>query len=192
MNKEKLNHISKKLNTLKESIFKRNRDLDKIEVVLSGNDNKSIEKAVAKDIRGYLKNQGELGSNEKFEIINILHKHFDEKYPGSWQIRNDEYYGDGKWAIKIDWKPHIQPMSVYVYGGYDKAPVNEDSSDELQAKKSKEKGILDRAEEEYRDGNPGGALRLLDTYLKDNEPFYKYDFERWKKRCLDYLGADAP
>lgn len=68
-----------------------------------------------------------------------------------------------------------------------KSIVNEDT---LSAKKEKERGILDRAEEEYRAGNPGGALRLLNTYLKNNEPFYKYDFERWKKRCLDEFGEE--
>lgn len=61
--------------------------------------------------------------------------------------------------------------------------------DALGSKKEKEKGILDRAEEEYRNGNPGGALRLMDDYLKNNEPFYKYDFERWRKRCLAEFGA---
>ena len=68
-----------------------------------------------------------------------------------------------------------------------KSIINEDA---ISAKKEKEKGILDRVEEEYRDGNAGYALRLLNDYLKNNEPFYKYDFERWKKRCLDEFGAE--
>lgn len=56
--------------------------------------------------------------------------------------------------------------------------------------KEMEKRILDRVEEEYRNGNPGGALSLLRRYTEDHEPFYKYDFERWEKRCKAEFGAE--
>ena len=63
-------------------------------------------------------------------------------------------------------------------------------SKEDENKRNKERYILDRVEEEYRNGCPGTALSILKDYTDHNVPFFKYDFDRWKKRCLDEFGEE--